>query len=123
VADLTLTHGTVADRKWRALGDGSYAPTVMDESTRPPVPLSHEKLSVGTSVVTLSPPAGAVRAVIRSTQDVNWTDTEQDPTSSFGMMLFADEYLVYDYIGVFKLIQASTATGIADVRVAYYARG
>jgi hypothetical protein len=54
-------------------------------------------------------------------QPVNWRDDGTDPTSTTGMPLLKDESLVFDgTMGNFKLIRAASATGDADVRVAYY---
>lgn len=85
--------------------------------------LGHEQLTVSTAAVALQQaPENARRTVIRTLgQDINWRDDGADPTASDGMALLADETLVFDGDPfLIRLIRASTASGDADVRVAYY---
>lgn len=92
--------------------------------TLPAHALGHEQLTVSTTAVGLpNISERARRTVIRVVgQPVNWTDHPDDtPTGTFGMPLLADETLVFDGNPYdLKLIRASTATGDADVRIAYY---
>lgn len=89
-------------------------------------PLGHESLAVGTSAVgpALLPPLDHVRRVVVRTVDqpVNYTDDGVDPTSTTGMYLAAGDTLIYDATRAdqLKFIRASSATGNADVRIAYY---
>jgi hypothetical protein len=86
--------------------------------------LGHEQLTVSSTAVALpNIPERAQRTVIRTLgQSINWTDHEGGtPTDSTGMALLADEVLVYDGDPYhIRLILDSSATGDADVRVAYY---
>lgn len=88
------------------------------------VPLGHTKLTVSSSAVGL-PNLPDTKRVRRATirvigQPINWDDVNA-PTSTSGMPLMAGDTLVYDGdFTTFKMILDSTATGDAEVRVAYH---
>lgn len=107
---------------------------IWEFSNGPSEPLGHAKLTVSTSAVGLDQavdvggnpvtvPAGTRRVVLRTVgQPVNYTDTDgESPTAIFGFPLLADETLVYDGDpDLLQLIRSSSASGDADVRIAYY---
>jgi hypothetical protein len=89
------------------------------------IPLGHVQVSVGTTVVALPslPARDRIRRVtIRVLgQPINFRDDGVDPTGAVGFPLLADETLVYDGDPeLFRMRTDSTATGNADVRIAYY---
>lgn len=119
MADKELTVGYTRER-WRDLGNEVYAKYI---SLAPVRPLGHQQVTVSTGVTTLSPPAGAKRMHLRSLgQPINWRDDGVDPSSTSGFPILSDEWLLYDAeVNDFRMTTGSTATGDADVRIAYYA--
>ncbi len=93
-------------------------------SLAPATPLLHEQLTVSTIALALpNLPAEARRVYIFSKgQPLNFRDDGVNPTAGTGYPIPADTHFVYDNTpsSSFKLIRDSTATGDADVRIAYY---
>lgn len=88
-------------------------------------PLGHAQVTVaGAAVILPSLPAiwRVRRATIRTLlQPINWRDDGVDPTNTVGMFLDKGETLIYDGdMTLFKMITDASATGSADVRVAYH---
>lgn len=89
-------------------------------------PLGIAKTTVSTTPVGLPsvPTSGRIRrVVIRAlNQPIEYRDDGTTPDGSNGFRLLADEVLVYDGEdpSAVQLIRASSASGDADVRVAYY---
>ena len=60
-------------------------------------------------------------AVIRSDEDIRWRDDGTAPTASVGMLLAADEVLLYD--GKTEDIRLIKVSATATVDVSYYLFG
>lgn len=95
---------------------------VWETSDRPTDPLGHSVISLGGSPTGLSAPDLTRRVVLRTLgQPLNYRDDGIAPTGSVGFPLLADEVLIYDGDpALFQMVVASTATGNADVRLAFY---
>jgi hypothetical protein len=93
-------------------------------SLAPATPLGHFQVTVSTVAVGLpSLPAEARKVLIFSKgQPLNFRDDGTAPTAGTGFPIPSDTVFVYDndVSSTFQMILDSTATGDADVRIAYY---
>jgi len=94
---------------------------------RPSIPRGYEQLSLSTTVASaLTPPQlGASGqphfALIRTDQDIRWRDDGNDPTASVGVLVKANEVLLYDgKIEDLRLIKVSAS---ATLDVSFYSFG
>lgn len=71
------------------------------------------------TVQTLTPPAGAIRAWIQAeTQDVRWTDDGSNPTTTVGMLLKVNTVMEYEGdLEKFKYIEVAAS---AKLNISYY---
>ncbi len=97
---------------------------IWELSPGPSTALGHALVTVGVTATSLpSIPATARRAIIRPLgQPINYRDDGTDPTGTTGFPVLKDEVYVYDGdpLSSLRMILSSTATGDAEVRVAYY---
>lgn len=95
---------------------------VWETSDRPTDPLGHSTVSLGGLAQGLGAPSLTRRTVLRTLgQPINYRDDGVSPTGGTGFPLLADEVLIYDGDpALFQMILSSTATGNADVRLAFY---
>jgi hypothetical protein len=87
-------------------------------------PIGYQALTVSTSVVTLTVPAGANACVITvETATVRYRSDGTDPTSTTGAILFQNASAVFKGIALMKaleFIRISTAAGDATLLINYY---
>ena len=82
-------------------------------------PLGYQQLTVSSSAVALTVPAGAAFALINvETDAVRWRDDGTNPTATVGMKVLVDGSLEYD--GDLAAIKFIRVTTDAKLNVSYY---
>lgn len=122
MADKELTTGSIRNR-YRDLepfsGDEDNKAYAQYFSAAPVTPLGHAEATVGTSPVGLpSIPANARRVVLRSGEELTYTDDGTAPSATHGMIIPAATVFVYDTEPT-TAFQMRCAVS-SDVRIAYY---
>ena len=87
---------------------------------RATVPKGYDQLTAGASAVGLDLPVGDTpqMALIRGSAAFRWRDDGSDPSSSVGMLVQANEILLYD--GKLQDIRFIRVSGDATLDVSYY---
>ena len=93
---------------------------------RPSIPNGYEQIAVSSAVKSLTPPnatTGGIPhyALIRTDQDIRWRDDGTNPSASVGMVLKANEVLLYD--GKMQTLRLIRVSADATVDVSYYKFG
>lgn len=89
---------------------------VQDE---PLTPVGFEQISGMAAATSLSPPQGALYALIQClAQNVRWRDDGTSPTTAVGMQLAADKSMFYNgELGHIEFIEEAAA---AELNITYY---
>jgi hypothetical protein len=89
-------------------------------SDAPKKQVGNEQLTVAGAAIGLTPPAGAVEALIRvSTADVRYRGDGTNPTASIGQPQKADEeFRLVGALATYKFIRTGSTSAVLDV--AYY---
>lgn len=97
-----------------AIGSGSSSSSTLE-------PLGYEQIVSLSTVQMLDVPSTANLAVIQAeAQNIRWRDDGDDPTSSVGMILFANDSLSYNgNLSEIRLIEVSSG---AIANISYYNR-
>jgi len=93
---------------------------------RPTIPRGYEQIVLSGGATGLTPPTLATRgqphlALIRTDQDIRWRDDGTPPTATVGVVLLAEEVLLYD--GKVEDIQLIKVAATATVDISYYSFG
>lgn len=82
-------------------------------------PIGYEQITTLSSSVSLNPPNFADVALIQpETQNVRWRDDGTDPTAAIGMILVANDILIYT--GKMAEIEFIEVAASAKLNVTYY---
>lgn len=82
-------------------------------------PLGYQQLATLSSVIGLTPPAGATIAVLNpETKAVRWRDDGTNPSASVGMVIAAGG--TYVYAGKLSTLKFIEAEASAKLNVSYY---
>lgn len=82
-------------------------------------PLGYQQITSLAAATALTPPNFARLAMIQAeSQSVRWRDDGTNPTAAIGMILVANDILLYS--GDFAAIKLIEVTGSAKVNITYY---
>jgi len=93
---------------------------------RPSIPRGYQQLSLSTTSASGLTPPQPTRgqphlALVRTNADIRWRDDGTDPTAAVGVLLLADEVLLYD--GKVEDLRLIKVSATATVDVSFYQFG